>query len=203
MTYVAFEGGEGSGKSTQAKILASRLDDAVVTREPGATSLGARLRELLLTTENMAIGARAETLLMAADRAQHVADVVRPALADGKVVISDRSVFSSLAYQGGGRELGIDEVRSINDWVLDGCWPDIVVLLDVDRETARARLHRSLDRLEQASENFHLRVSDSFRQMAADDPQRWIVVPADQPVDDVAVEVWAAISGRLGRSSGS
>ena len=129
--YIAFEGGEGSGKSTQARLLAERLD-AVITREPGGTPLGARLRELLLNTDDVGIGARAEALMMAADRAQHIDEVVRPTLAAGRHVVADRSAFSSMAYQGGGRELGIEAVGRLSDWAIDTQWPDVVVMLRVD-----------------------------------------------------------------------
>lgn len=199
MTYVTFEGGEGSGKSTQARLLAKRLDNPVVTREPGATPLGVQLRALLLNSgQGFDINDRAETLMMAADRAQHVAEVVRPALDDGRTVLSDRSVYSSLAYQGAGRQLGVGEVKQLNEWALDGCWPDLVVLLDVQRETAQNRLNRTLDRLEQASEAFHIRVLDGYRAMAAEDPDRWVVVPAEGSIDEVAARVWSAVSERLG-----
>ncbi len=200
MTYVTFEGGEGSGKSTQARLLANRLENPVITREPGATPLGVQLRALLLTSEEFDIDDRAETLLMAADRAQHMAEVVRPGLAEGRIVLSDRSVYSSLAYQGAGRQLGVAQVKQLNEWALDGCWPDLVVLLDVQRETAQARLDRALDRLEQASEEFHKRVLESYRQMAADDPDHWVVVSAEGTIDDVSARVWSAVRTRLGWS---
>ncbi|MDA3039335.1 MAG: dTMP kinase, partial [Actinomycetota bacterium] len=138
---MAFEGGEGAGKSTQARRLASRID-AVITREPGGTDLGSKLRRLLLEPGQAVIGARAETLLMAADRAQHLDEVVLPALRSGRHVVSDRTAFSSLAYQGGGRDLGVDEVRAINEFALCGRWPDAVVLLDVPRVVGHDRLGR-------------------------------------------------------------
>ncbi len=193
--YIALEGGEGSGKSTQASRLAERLG-AVATREPGGTELGCRLRSLLLDPGSDPVGPRAETYLMAADRAQHVDQVIRPALAEGRHVVSDRSVFSSLAYQGGGRGLGVDAVRRLNEWALDGCWPDMVVLLDVERTTARSRLQRGLDRLEQEGETFHERVRRTYLDLAATE-ERWVVIDADAPVEHVADEVWRAVSDRL------
>lgn len=196
-SYVAFEGGEGSGKSTQAALVADRLG-VEPTREPGATALGGELRRLLLGTGDWTVGARAEALMMAADRAQHLDEVVTPALAAGRHVISDRSAYSSLAYQGGGRELGVDEVRTINHWAIAGRWPDVVVYLRVDREVARARLNRSLDRLEQEGEAFHLRVADAFDRLAADEPDRWLVVDGDRDLADVTDEVWRALAPRLG-----
>ncbi len=191
--YIAFEGGEGSGKSTQARLLAERLD-AVVTREPGATKLGSELRTLLLGAGEWSVGPRAEALMMAADRAQHLDEVVRPALADGRNVVSDRSAFSSLAYQGGGRQLGVDEVRAVNEWALDGRWPDVVVYLRVDRAVARQRLDRSLDRLEQEAEDFHQRVASVFDQLAKADPGRWVVVDGSQTKDQVTDEVWSQVA---------
>ncbi|MGI9615001.1 MAG: dTMP kinase [Acidimicrobiales bacterium] len=191
MVYIAFEGGEGSGKSTQVRLLAERLD-AVVTREPGGTDLGGRLRSILLDPGEAPVGPRAETLLMAADRAQHMRQVIRPALAAGRHVVSDRSVFSSLAYQGGGRELGVEAVREINEWALDGCWPDHVVLLDLRAEAAAERLQRGLDRLEQEDRSFHDRVRATYLELAASD-DRWVVIDAAEPIDRVAEKVWAAV----------
>ncbi|MEL7156213.1 MAG: dTMP kinase [Actinomycetota bacterium] len=190
MTYIAFEGGEGSGKSTQARLLAERIE-AILTREPGATDLGARLRSLLLDPDGTPVDPRTETLLMAADRAQHMAEVVRPALAAGRHVVSDRSVFSSLAYQGGGRGLGVDEVRELNRWALDGMWPEWVVFLDVGLDAARERLDRRLDRLEQEHESFHERILCTYRELASAD--NWLTIAADGSIDEVAERVWAAV----------
>ncbi len=194
--YIAFEGGEGSGKSTQAARLAERLD-AVLTREPGGTGLGGRLRELLLNTTDVPIGARSEALMMAADRAQHVDEVVVPALASGRHVVSDRTAYSSMAYQGGGRKLGLEAIHRLNDFAVDGRWPDVVVLLTVPAEAARARLDRDLDRIEQAGDGFHQRVIDAFDQMAADDPDRWVIVDGRGTIAEVADRVWQAVEPRL------
>ncbi|MDH3296022.1 MAG: dTMP kinase [Acidimicrobiia bacterium] len=194
--YIAFEGGEGSGKSTQARLLAERLD-AVLTREPGGTPLGARLRELLLNTDDgpdgIAIGARAEALMMAADRAQHIDEVIRPALAAGRHVVSDRTAFSSMAYQGGGRDLGIEAIGRLSDWAIDRQWPDVVVFLKVTPVQAAARIDRSLDRIEQAGHDFHQRVSAAFEEMAAAEPERWVVVDGNGPVGEVAEAVWRSV----------
>ena len=192
MVYLAFEGGEGSGKSTQARRLAKRID-AVLTREPGGTDIGRRLRSLLLDPGEAPIGPRAETLLMAADRAEHVRQVVDPALGAGRHVVADRSAYSSLAYQGGGRQLGVDAVRRINDWALDGRWPDAVVLLDLTPEAASGRLQRGLDRLEQEDRAFHDRVRRVYLDLAASEA-RWHVVPADGSIDEVAALVWRAVA---------
>lgn len=191
--YVAFEGGEGSGKSTQARILAQRID-GLLTCEPGGTALGSELRRLVLRTGEAPVGARAETLLMAADRAQHLEELVLPALANGRHVVSDRSAFSSLAYQGGGRRLGVEPVRRLNDWAIDSRWPDVVVLLELPDGEAHARLDRDLDRLEQEAMDFHTRVSDTFAELAREQPELWRVVPASGSVDEVADAVWQSVS---------
>ncbi|MEM7272915.1 MAG: dTMP kinase [Actinomycetota bacterium] len=196
--YIAFEGGEGSGKSTQAARLGAALD-AVVTREPGGTPLGGALRGLLLDADSYQVGPRAEALMMAADRAQHLQDVVLPALSAGRHVVSDRSAFSSLAYQGAGRELGIDAVKAVNEWAVYGRWPDLVVYLRVDRSVASSRLRRSLDRFEQEGDGFHTRVHDAFDRMAAEDPERWLIVDGDGSVDEVADRILAAVEQALGR----
>lgn len=195
-SYIAFEGGEGSGKSTQAARVAERLD-ALLTREPGATPLGTELRRLLLANGDWSVGKRAEALMMAADRAQHLDEVVAPALASGRHVVSDRSAYSSLAYQGGGRELGIEAVRAINTWAIAERWPDVVVYLRVDREVAQTRLNRSLDRLEQEGEDFHRRVGAAFDRLAAQEPDRWLVIDGEQDPDDVTEEIWRVLSAHL------
>lgn len=194
--YIAFEGGEGCGKSTQAARLAERLD-ATLTREPGATEFGARLREILLNGADLNFGARSEALLMAADRAQHVDVVVKPSLERGAPVISDRSAFSSIAYQGAGRQLGVDVVRELNDWAIAGRWPDVVVLLKVDGDTAWSRLGRDRDRFESEPTEFHNRVRDAFDELAKSNPDSWLVVDGIGPVDDVAERVWTAVSTHL------
>ncbi len=199
--YIAFEGGEGSGKSTQASLLAKRIG-ALVTREPGGTELGQALRHLLLNPGEAPIGARAETLMMAADRAQHLDDVVLPALKSGRSVVSDRSAYSSLAYQGGGRELGVESVRVVNDWALDGRWPQLVVLLDCDLQTSRARLGKSLDRLEQEGVDFHRRVRQTYLMLADavsddDNPTSWVTVSSNGAIDEVEAAVWAEIGDRV------
>jgi dTMP kinase len=192
VAYIVFEGGEGSGKSTQARLLADRLG-AVLTREPGGTELGAQLRRLLLEPGSAPVEPRAETLLMAADRAQHLAQVVRPAVAAGRHVVSDRSLYSSLAYQGGGRELGVEAVLDINRWAIDDCWPHVVVLLDIDLEAARCRLDRGLDRLEQEDRSFHQRVRATYLELAAADDERWRVVDGSGTIESVGEAVWAAV----------
>jgi dTMP kinase len=194
--YIAFEGAEGCGKSTQAKRLAESLG-AVLTRETGGTDIGARLRSILHDTTIDDMSARAEALIAAADRAQHIDQVVRPALAAGRTVISDRSVYSTLAYQGYGRELDVDMVRTVNDWAIDGLWPDIVVFVDTPDDVIAERMaRRQLDRFEAAGAAFHDRVIDGFRTMAAADPGRWLTVAAVGSIDEVAAQIDAALTVR-------
>ena len=192
--WVALEGGEGCGKSTQARLLASRLD-AVLTREPGGTEVGASIRSLLLDPDGVALAPRTEALLMAADRAEHWRSVVQPALAAGRHVVSDRSAWSSLAYQGYGRGLLFDELRFLSDWATEGRWPDVAVLVRVPPDVARARMAGRPDRMEEAGEEFHRRVAEGFDELARGD--RWVVVDGDGSIDDVAARVWAAVEPRL------
>ena len=194
--FIVFEGGEASGKSTQSVRLAERLG-AVHTREPGGTTVGRRLRELLLDARTTGLSDRAEALMMAADRAQHVAEVVRPALSAGHHVVSDRYIGSTLAYQGAGRGLPVDELRRISAWAAEDLWPDLVVLLDVPPDVAAARAAGTPDRLEAAGAEFHERVAQGYRTLAADDPARWVTVDGSGPTDDVTAAVWDAVTSRL------
>ena len=198
---IAFEGGEATGKSTQARRLVDRLgaDRAVLTREPGATPLGAAIRAAVLDAPH-AVDARAEALLMAADRAQHVAEVVRPALDGGQVVVTDRFVGSSLAYQGHGRGLPVDAVAALSAFATSGIDADVVVLLTVPPAVRDARLRgrgEAADRMEREGAGFHARVEAGFASLAAADPGRWVVVDGDADVDTVAERVWSAIGERL------
>jgi dTMP kinase len=194
--YVALEGAEGCGKSTQAARLAGALG-AVLTRETGGTEVGRRLREILHDVEVDDLDDRAEALITAADRAQHIARIVRPALAAGRTVVSDRSVYSTLAYQGYGRGLDLAELHRINDWAIDGLWPSLVVLLDAPADVLAARLHgRELDRFEREGEEFHDRVIDGYRTMADAEPDRWVVVAADGEPDKIAARVLEAVEER-------
>jgi dTMP kinase len=203
--FVVFEGGEGAGKSTQVTRLAEALKaegrDVVVTREPGATDIGSRIRGLVLDRDKTeAPSARAEALLYAADRAHHVATVVRPALARGAVVISDRYVDSSLAYQGAGRTLPVQEVSWLSAWATGGLKPDLVVLLDVDPGVGLTRVDArgvGADRLESESRAFHDRVRYAFLDLAAADPKRYLVLDASRPADEIAEAVAERLSGVL------
>ena len=192
--WIALEGGEGCGKSTQARLLAERLH-AVLTREPGGTEIGERVRAILLDTADVRMHDRTEALLMAADRAEHVAGVVRPALAAGRHVVSDRSVWSSIAYQGAGRGLDPDELLQINRWATSELFPDVVVYIDVPSAVARTRTGAPRDRLEAAGEDFHQRVADAFGDLAR--RHRWVVVDGDAAVEAVAERVWAAVGSLL------
>jgi dTMP kinase len=202
--FVVFEGGEGAGKSTQLTQLAQALQaegrDVVVTREPGATDLGARIRGLVLDHSADGPSPRAEALLYAADRAHHVATVVRPALGRGAVVISDRYVDSSLAYQGAGRTLPVQEISWLSSWATGGLKPDLVVLLDVDPGVGLSRVSArgvGTDRLESESKAFHERVRYAFLDLAAADPKRYLVLDAARPAEEIAAAVSDRLSGLL------
>ena len=194
MTFVAFEGGEGTGKSTQARLLAARLD-AVLTHEPGGTTVGLELRALALGGGSGVLDPRTEALVMAADRAQHIAEVIAPALAAGRHVVTDRYYYSSLAYQGYGRGLPLDGVRALSAFA-GAPEADVVVLLTVPDEVRDKRLGRDLDRIESAGDEFHARVERGFLELAAADPERWRVVDASASVEAVADAVGEAVSGR-------
>ncbi len=196
--YIALEGAEGSGKSSQVARLAADLD-AVAARETGGTDIGLRIREILHDTTVTNLSYRAEALLTAADRAQHLDQIVSPALRSGRHVVSDRSVYSSLAYQGYGRELPVDQVRQINEWAVGGRWPDLVILLDVRPELLAERMsNRHLDRFERESNEFHGRVLHGFHAMAAADPTHWVVVDGNGNPSKVFAAVRGAVRERLG-----
>ena len=196
---IAFEGGEASGKSTQAARLAADLD-AVLTREPGGTDVGRRIRDIVLDPALGALTPRAEALLLAADRAQHVAELVEPALARGDDVVTDRYIPSSLAYQGYGRGLDVEELQRLSAWASGGLDPDVVVLLDVPASVAAERLE-GRDRMESEGDDFHARVAEGYRRLAAAEPERWVVVSGEGSIDEVAtrvrdaVEKWVAARG--------
>ena len=203
--FIVFEGGEGAGKSTQMAAfvawLEARGEDVVVTREPGGTTVGARIRELLLDPEQEAMDARTEALLYAADRSEHVARVVRPALEQGKTVVSDRGIDSSLAYQGAGRGLGVDDVYRISEWATEGLLPDLVYVLRVDPDTGLRRVPDDPDRLEREDRGFHERVAAAYLELAGRWPDRFVVVDAARPKSEVHAEIVEAFEqrGRGGR----
>ncbi|MGI8806430.1 MAG: dTMP kinase [Acidimicrobiales bacterium] len=186
---IVFEGGEGSGKSTQAALLAARLG-AVLTREPGGTEIGLRIRGIVLDPGvGASLDVRAEALLMAADRAQHVAEVIRPALFGGRDVVSDRFAGSTLAYQGYARGLDVDELWRLSSWATGGLEPDVVFLLDVPPEVAVTRMKHVPDRMEAAGDAFHRRVAEGYRALAAADPGRWRVIDGSGSVEEVEARV--------------
>ncbi|MFG2760548.1 dTMP kinase [Streptomyces wuyuanensis] len=191
--FIAVEGGDGAGKSTQVEVLAEWIrakgHEVVVTREPGATPVGKRLRSILLDVSSAGLSNRAEALLYAADRAEHVDTVVRPALERGAIVVSDRYIDSSVAYQGAGRDLSPTEIARISRWATDGLVPHLTVLLDVSPETARERFTEAPDRLESEPAEFHRRVRAGFLTLAAADPGRYLVVDAGQEPEAVATVV--------------
>lgn len=191
--FIALEGGDGAGKSTQAEALAEWIrakgHEVALTREPGATPVGKRLRSILLDVSSAGLSHRAEALLYAADRAEHIDTVVRPALERGAVVISDRYIDSSVAYQGAGRDLSPTEIARINRWATDGLVPNLTVLLDVAPETARERFTEAPDRLESEPAEFHARVRAGFLTLAAADPGRYLVVDAGQEPESVTTAI--------------
>ena len=196
--YIALEGTEGTGKSTHAARLATHIG-GVLTRETGGTDIGERIRAILHDTALTHLSHRAEALLIAADRAQHIDEVVAPALASGRHVVSDRSVYSTLAYQGYGRRLPIDDITRINEWAVNSWWPDLVVLIDTPTELLERRMRgRQLDRFEREDDGFHARVRDGFRAMAAADPERWVVIDGGANMEEVGNNIRRAVSERLG-----
>jgi len=191
--FIVLEGGDGCGKSTQAQLLISRLRDlgreVLATREPGATEAGVAIRSLVLGGGDL--DARAEALLIAADRAQHVAEVVRPALERGAVVVSDRYIPSSLAYQGVARGLGVDQISRLSEWATGGVVPDVVVVLDVPAGEAAARRAGPEDRMEREPDSFRLAVNQAYRDLAR--RFGWTVLDGTAPVEKVAAQVWEAV----------
>src|SRR3954454_5029236 len=190
--FVTFEGIDRSGKTTQARMLVEALgDEALAVREPGGTPVGERLRELLKDPA-LTLGPEAEALLFAAARAELVAQVIRPALEAGRVVVSDRFLDSSLAYQGVARGLGVDEVRQINDFAVRGLTPDITFLLQIDPESAATRSGQ-LDRFEDEVTSLQNPVFDAYAELAEADPSRWRILDADRPSADVHNDVLEAV----------
>ncbi len=198
--FISFEGVDGSGKSTQARRLAAalRADGATVieTREPGGTVLGEAVRGIVLSADTGALDLTAEAHLFAAARAQHVAEVIRPARARGDWVLCDRFVDSSLAYQGGGRQMGIDVVWNINRGAVDGCMPDLTLLIDVPVDVASRRGSTTLDRIEAEGLDFQQRVAEAYRELARTYPERVVIVDGAPAPDAVATVVRAVLEAR-------
>lgn len=212
--FIAFEGGDGSGKSTQARLLADRLraagHEVLLTREPGGTEVGERLRSLVLDPAHAPIDAVTEALIFAASRSAHVRQLILPALQAGRTVVTDRYVDSSVAYQGAGRALGPDTVAGLNDWATGGLDPDLTVLLDVDTSTAAARRAAreqapggaGPDRLESEPEQFHQSIRSAFTDRARAHPERYLILDAGRTAPELAAEVWTRVAGLLDRPTG-
>jgi dTMP kinase len=195
---IALEGIDGCGKSTQARILSGRLD-AVSTFEPGATLLGESLRSLLLDPGGAPVAVRAEALLMAADRAQHVAEVIAPALDAGRWVVTDRYAASTLAYQGHGRGLDRSDLKALIGWATGGLRPDLTLLFDLPVAVAAARRHGGeVDRMEAEGEAFQQRVADGYLELAGDGRDPWLVLDATRSVEALAATIWAAVGELAG-----
>lgn len=189
--FISFEGVDGAGKTTQVNLLADYLRtlgrEVVVTREPGGTALGTQIRAMLLTANpDEEISSRTEALLFAADRAQHVSEVIRPALEHGAIVITDRYLDSSLAYQSGGRELTADDIRTLSMWATNNLLPARTYLLDIDPRASHTRLEHAEDRMESAGDDFQQRTRTAFLELAAAQPQRFRVIDAQQSVEKIA-----------------
>lgn len=201
--FIAFEGGDGAGKSTHIDRLASWLraqgHEVLVTRQPGGTDLGAKIRDLLLHGGHVC--ARAEVLLFAADKAQHVDLVIRPALEAGRIVLTDRYIDSALAYQGAGRELVTTQVRDLQIWAVSGLVPDLTVVIDIPPEEGRRRRGGVHDRLESEKDAFHTVVRERFLALAAEDPERYLVVDGSALVDEVSARVASAAASLLARAT--
>ncbi|MEY3149365.1 MAG: hypothetical protein RL029_639 [Actinomycetota bacterium] len=202
--FISFEGGEGSGKSTQSKLLKEWFENegrsVVLTREPGGTTLGKNLRKILLDNDTGEIAPRSEALLYAADRAHHVYTLIRPALERGDVVITDRYFDSSIAYQGAGRVLSSSEVARINRWATESLFPTLTIILDQPADIGLSRI-KNADRLESESIEFHNRVRQEYLQLAAMDPERYLVLDAQRPIIEIHQEITARISALISKKS--
>jgi len=205
--FIAFEGGDGAGKSTQAARLAEALESrglkVLRTREPGGTPIGEKLRSLVLDHGHGHIDAHTEALIFAASRAAHAGQVIRPALDRGDIVLTDRYIDSSVAYQGAGRDLGTEAVRTLNEWATDGLQPDLTVLLDVDPADGRRRRtagDAAEDRLESEADEFHALIREAFLQLASARPDAYLVLPAHLAVAELAAQILARVDALLASS---
>ncbi len=202
--FIVLEGGEGAGKSVQAKMLADRLRDAgkkvVVTREPGGTRIGEQIRAITHNTENVDLDPVAEAYLMAASRAQHVRETIAPVLAAGSIVISDRFVDSSIAYQGYGRNLGAEDIAALNELAVNGAKPDLVILLDVPPAVGLARLATNVkqkDRLDMQQKDFYDRVRAGYLALAKRFPNLYVVIDATKSIQEVASTIWHEVNRKI------
>lgn len=208
--FIAFEGGDGAGKSTQAALLTQALSDAghtvVRTREPGGTPVGEKLRSLVLDHGQGEIDARTEALIFAAARAAHATQVIAPAMARGEVVLSDRYADSSVAYQGAGRALGTESIFQLNDWATSGLWPDLTVLLDVSPESGRRRRtagDTTEDRMETEPDAFHATIRAAFLELAATHPDRYLVLPASDSIESLARAIEQRVLALVAQRAGN
>jgi dTMP kinase len=201
--FITFEGGDGAGKTTQIEMLRHWLErqghTVVVTREPGGTDIGVELRNIVLHHRGF-LAPRAEALLYAADRAHHIHTVVRPALERGDVVVQDRYFDSSVAYQGAGRVLSEEEVRDLSLWATEHLMPQLTVVLDIPADIARERRdsdNRVFDRLEAEADDFHERVRQAYHRLADAEPERFLMIDGQRPIDDIHAEVVSRVSALL------
>ena len=203
--FITFEGGEGAGKSTAIKRIVEKLTsegyEIVLTREPGGTPIAEEIRNVILDKKNTAMDPRTEALLYAASRRQHLVEKVIPALKEGKLVLCDRFIDSSLAYQGGARGIGIDNVYNMNLFATEGMLPDLTILFDIKPEEGLARIaansQREVNRLDVEKLAFHNKVRDSFHELAKKFPQRFVIIDASKGPDEVFEESYKAIEARL------
>ena len=201
--FLSMEGLDGSGKTTQMNLLEDGLKrwgyEVVRSREPGGSRVGEKIREILLDAGNMGMTAETEALLFAASRAQHVREVIRPTVKAGKVLLCDRFIDSSVAYQGGGRQLGVQHVLDINAPAVDGTWPLCTVYLDIGHEQALARRSAAseLDRLEMEEESFHARIENAYHELIARDPERFVIVDATKTPEEIGKDALEKVLAKL------
>ena len=202
--FISFEGGEGAGKSIQVEILASHLHEenysVVVTREPGGTRIGEQIRAITHSQENVDLEPNAEAYLMAAARAQHVSQIIEPAIVAGKIVVCDRYVDSSIAYQGYGRKLGPDVIERLNELAVNGARPDLTILLSIPTDLGMKRRGKSekfKDRLDLQQKDFYERVHTGYAQLAKKDPSRYTIVDATRSIEVIASDIWKVVKDRL------
>lgn len=203
--FITFEGGEGSGKSSALRLIDERLREegyqTVLTREPGGTPIAEAIRNVILDKGNVAMDSRTEALLYAASRRQHLVEKVWPALKEGKIVLCDRYLDSSLAYQGGARGLGIDNILNVNSFATEGTFPDLTLLFDIEPELGLARIaknaNREVNRLDLEKIDFHRGVRKTFHEIAARYPERFVIIDASQPLEKVVEDSYKAIKARL------
>ena len=205
--FVTFEGGEGSGKSSALRLIAERLEKEgfpyILTREPGGTPIAEAIRNVILDKANTAMDPRTEALLYAASRRQHLAEKVWPALKEGKIVLCDRYLDSSLAYQGGARGLGIDNILKVNEYATEGTFPDLTLFFDIEPELGLARIaanaSREVNRLDLEKMDFHKGVRKTFQELARRFPERYVTIDASKPLQEVVEDAYKAIKDRLAK----